>query len=141
MSTYEIVRACSIAMLGGVVLQASGVSAGRGKVIDWRTVKSGETIQDGGDAFDTAQLYVALVGVEAAMASVDLDVEPTPQPKVAPRVHAYMANHSGSRRRTFDATSHGFKVMVEPHEDDAAQARFTELLADAAESIEVASAP
>jgi hypothetical protein len=53
------------------VLQIEGVSAGRGIVIDWREVKSGETLQTDADAFDTAQLFVALVGVTVALAALD----------------------------------------------------------------------
>lgn len=136
--SYEAVRACALAVLGGAVLQAEAVSAGNGRVIDWRTVKSGESVLEAADAYEVATLFVSLVGVEAAMASVDLVVEPPPPHTHSPQVHAYMANERGSRRRSFDATTHGFRVLVEPHEDDASQARFTELLAVAAEGIEVA---
>lgn len=65
--TLEAVSACAVAMLAGAVLQTSGISAGRGLVMDWRSVKSGETLQQDADAFDTAQLFVALVGPDAAL--------------------------------------------------------------------------
>jgi len=63
---FETVQACAVALLGGAVLHASDVTAGNGVVIDWRVVKSGETIQNDGDAFDTAYLFVIVAGVEAA---------------------------------------------------------------------------
>ena len=66
--TFPAVRICTLAIFRGAVLQASGISAGRGTVIDWRSVKSGETIAEGADAFDAAQLFVALVGPEVAFA-------------------------------------------------------------------------
>ena len=130
---YEAVRACSIALLAGAVLQVGGVSAGNGTVIDWRTVKSGETIQADGDAFDTAYLFVTLVGAEeaAVAAASDLDIAPPPPaPEVAPRITAFAARHDGARRRSFEVGP--FTVVVEPHEDDAAQAAFVEALARAA---------
>ena len=66
--TFPAVRACTLAIFRGAVLQASGISAGRGTVIDWRTVKSGETLAEGADAFDAAHLFVSLVGPEVARA-------------------------------------------------------------------------
>lgn len=122
--TFAAVRVCSIAILAGEVLQADAVSAGNGMVVDWRTVKSGETLQEGADAFDTAQLFVALVGPDAALRSVaSWVVEPAPLVRVQPTIHAYMQASNGGRRRTFDVG--GFQIMVEPHEDDLAQAEFT----------------
>ncbi len=128
-STFEAVRACAIAFLAGKILQVDDVSAGNGIVITWRTVRSGETLQVGADAFDTAQLFVAIAGPEAALRAValDRDIEPAPPVRVAPRVHAFAQTANGGRRRTFDVGD--FTVVVEPHEDDAAQARFTERLA------------
>jgi hypothetical protein len=62
---------------------------------------------------------------------------PLPPPPVArdvaPRVTAFSARHDGGRRRTFDVGP--FSVVVEPHEDDAAQAAFTAALALAAADI------
>lgn len=130
------VRACSIALLAGAILHASDVTAGNGKVIDWRTVKSGEELCPGGDAFDTAYLFVTLVGDEAALAAVArvLDIEPAaPTVEPAPRVHAYAPNGSGARRRSFGAGP--FTVYVEPNDDDAAQATFTDALARAAHAL------
>lgn len=133
---FDAVRACSIALLSGTVLHACDVTAGNGKVIDWRTVKSGEELCPGGDAFDTAYLFVALVGSEAALAAAtrDRDIEPALAPApLPPRVHAYAPNGSGARRRSFDVGP--FTVYVEPSDDDAAQATFTEALARAAQDL------
>lgn len=126
MATFEIIRSCALALLSGTVLQTAGVSAGNGIVIDWRTVTSGETLQTDGDAFDTAQLFVALVGVDAASAvlAVELPAE----------VAEYARNHAGARRRSF--TAGPFTVMVEPHnDDDRTQAEFTRRLAEAARGL------
>lgn len=60
----------ALLLLEGCVLHASNVTAGSGIVIDWRTVRSGELLQAEGDAFDTAALFVTLVGTDAALASV-----------------------------------------------------------------------
>jgi hypothetical protein len=120
--TFPAVYACALAILGGAVLQARDVSAGRGLVVDWRSTRSGEVVQDGCDAFDAAQLFVALVGPDAAFAAATVDGEPAP-----PDVCAYAPRHDGARRRSFEIG--GFRVYVEPHEDDAAQAAFTGRLA------------
>lgn len=129
--TVDAVRACSIALLAGTVLRAEDVTAGLdGSVIDWRTVKSGETIQAGGDAFDTAYLFVTLVGEEAALAAAQREGTIPAAPVFVPpdvEIAAYMPSQDGSRRRSFDVR--GFRVIVEPHEDDAAQAAFTQALA------------
>lgn len=66
MNTYDTVLACSLAILRGHVLHVDNVTAGLGSVIDWRHVKSGETIMDGGTAFDVAYLFVSLVGISAS---------------------------------------------------------------------------
>lgn len=130
-TTFDAVRACSIALLRGAVLRAEDVTAGLdGSVIDWRSIKSGETIQTDGDAFETAYLFVTLVGEEAAMAAAQRDRDVPPAPVFVPPevyVAAYMPNQDGARRRSFDAGP--FRVIVEPHEDDAAQATFTQALA------------
>ncbi len=140
MTTYDTVRVCALAILRGRVLQAGGVSAGRGSVIDWREVRSGETLQTGADAFDTAQLFVTLVGENAALQSHLADVmvapEPPPPPFVPPppRITRWGTNsdHRG-HDRSFDVGE--FSVTVRRHEDDAAQAQFTERLAAAAQEI------
>ena len=128
---YAAVRACAIALLSGAILRAADVTAGNGSVVDWRTIKSGEEIQAGADAFDTAHLFVTLVGPVDAMAAATSndEIEPAPEPAhVAPRVFAYMTDPScGGRRRSFDPGP--FRVYVEPNEDDAAQAAFTARLA------------
>ena len=126
--TFAAVRACAVALLGGVVLQTRDVSAGNGTVIDWRSARCGETLQDGGDAFDVARLFVSLVGAEAALRAVAAKgiVHALPQP----RIYAYMLQANGGRLRSFDIGE--FKVRVEAHADDAAQAAFTEQLASLA---------
>lgn len=127
-TTFTAVRACSLALLSGAVLQVGGVSAGNGIVIDWRTVRSGETLTTGADAFDTAQLFVALVGPETALSALREEIPPAPE--TAPFVSsvvAFMPYPHGGRRRSFEAGE--FTVMVEPHDDDQAQAAFTERLA------------
>jgi len=52
------------------VLHASNVSAGNGSVIDWRSVKSGESLLENADAFDTAIAFQAAVGTWAALDSI-----------------------------------------------------------------------
>ena len=64
------VWACSVAILDGEILHASDVTAGNGLVIDWREVKSGEIMDKQGDSFDSAYLFVWLVGVDAAQMAV-----------------------------------------------------------------------
>jgi hypothetical protein len=126
--TFSAVRACAVAILAGTVLQANNVSAGNGSVIDWRTVRCGETLQESGDAFDTAQLFVALVGPAAALDALQGEaVEPAPPVRIQPVVHAYMRQANGGRLRSFEAG--GFKVMIEAHDDDDAQAAFAARLA------------
>jgi hypothetical protein len=133
---FDAVRACSIVLLSGAVLHACDVTAGNGSVTDWRAVKSGETLCTGGDAFDTAYLFVTLVGPEAAIAAATRhqDIEPAPPgPRMPVRITAFARDEHGGRRRQFDAGP--FTVRVEPHEDDAAQAAFAEALARAAQEL------
>ena len=126
LETFPAVQACAVAILRGHCLKASGVTVGGRSLIDWRTVPSGETLEQDACAADLAQLFVALVGPTLAVASL-----PGPAPEPAPPVvHAFMARHDGARRRSF--TVGRFTVMVEPHEDDAEQAAFTAALAAAA---------
>jgi hypothetical protein len=132
MSTFDATRACALVLLSGAVLHACDVTAGSGLVVDWRTVKSGETLSEGGDAFDTAHLFVMLVGPEPALAAATRhrDIEPAPpEPNLPPRITAFAPGADG-RRRSFEAGP--FTVLVEPHEDDAAHAAFAETLARAA---------
>jgi hypothetical protein len=123
MSAYDTVFRCAAALLAGRVVQVGGVSAGMGTVIDWRTVRSGETLQSGGDAYDTARLFVALVGDDAAREHF----------ACVPEVTAFMARGDGARRRAF--TIRGLTVYVEPHEDDTMQEHFTADLARAAAAL------
>ena len=71
LETFPAVQACAVALLEGRILHASNVTAGNGKVIDWRTVRSGETLEANADAFDVAQLFVALVGPDFALGAVE----------------------------------------------------------------------
>ena len=123
METYEAVRHCTVELFAGKIVQAAGVSAGNGSVIDWRSIPSGETLQTNGDTFDTAQLFVTLVGPEAAMRGGG-----------APEITAWMRDQNGRRRRSFDAQ--GMHVTVESIDhDDELQAWFTHELAKAAADI------
>lgn len=122
-TSYAAVRFVAESVLAGRVVQASGVTVGSGFVIDWRTVKSGEEIQCGADAFDSAQLFVALVGAEAAIAGQG----------AVPEVTAYMLCANGGRLRSF--TVGGLRVSVDPHDDDTLQEWFTHELAKMAASI------
>lgn len=131
--TFPAVCACAIALLAGAVLQAAGVSAGNGRVIDWRTEKCGDEIQTGGDPFETAQLFVTLVGPDVALAATEVaPSEPFASPP--PVITAFMQASNGGRRRHF--TIGAFDVYVEPHEDDAAQAAFTLALATLAQTVQ-----
>jgi hypothetical protein len=68
--------------VNSVVGVLQGLS-GQGLVIDWRTVRSGDTIQTSADFFDTARLFVALVGTDAALDAVDeYGIEPAPTVRV-----------------------------------------------------------
>jgi hypothetical protein len=130
--TFTAVRACAVALLAGVILKASDVTAGNGAVIDWRHVKSGEFMRQGADAFDTANMFVLLVGPDAAMGAIaaldGLEADKAPETERKPtRVTAYMQASNGGRRRSFEVGP--FRVMIEPHEDDAAQEEFTRWLA------------
>jgi hypothetical protein len=137
MKTFDAVRACAIALLAGTVLHAEDVTAGLdGSVIDWRAVKCGETIQAGGDAFETAYLFVSIVGEDAALAAAQREGEIAPVPAFEappPAVASFAARGDGARRRSFEVGP--FRVVVEPDENDAAQASFTEALARLASSL------
>lgn len=138
--TVDTVQAVVIALLGGAVVQAVGVSAGHGKVIDWREVKSGWTMLDNADAYDTAQLFVDLVGVDASLEVLAKhgivlgedrsDAQPN---REVPEVVAYAPNARGERMCGFSFD--GFRVSVQnswDNEDDVAQAAFTQWLAEQA---------
>lgn len=127
-STFAAVRACAIAMMAGHVVQAECVSAGRGMVIDWRTVRSGDTILVNADAFDTAQLFVALVGADAALVVVEYSINPAPAVRVPTQIVEFMRTPNGGRRRSFECGK--FTVVVEPHADDEEQAEFAARLAE-----------
>lgn len=137
--TFVVVHACAVLLLGGVVLQTEGVSVGRGRVVDWRQVRCGETLLEDGDAFDCAQAFVGLVGVTAAAACVDAEEGELPPPSkpAPPQIHAYRPDEHGRRIREFSAPG-GFKVSVEfdawrdnySPDGDARAAAFTAKLAE-----------
>jgi hypothetical protein len=127
MASHYVMSRLARALLHDVILHVSDVTAGRGRIIDWRTVKSGEVVLDNADAFDVAYRFVALVGADKALASLaewedGEPVETAPPTKVSPCITAFAPQACGGRRRAFDVD--GFRVMVEPHSDDAAQAAF-----------------
>lgn len=62
MSFYDLVFRCSVEIIRGRVLQAGGVTAGNGDVIDWRSVRCGERVARDADAYDQALLFVELAG-------------------------------------------------------------------------------
>lgn len=64
MNTDNILQIAAL-ILAGAVLHADNVTAGNGSVIDWRAIKSGETLLADGDAFDVAYLFVAVAAPEA----------------------------------------------------------------------------
>ncbi len=68
--TYWTTAAISAVLVQGATLHACNVTAGGGLVIDWRTVKGGDTVISEADAFDVARMFIALVGEEQALKSV-----------------------------------------------------------------------
>ena len=75
--SYMAVRDCAVVLLAGAVLTADDVTAGYGCVIDWRIMRSGQTVLDGADAFDTAMAFVRIVGPEAACRAAAAHYDPT----------------------------------------------------------------
>jgi hypothetical protein len=74
MSFYDLVFRCAAEILRGRVLQADGVTAGNGDVIDWRSVRCGERAARDADAFEQARLFVELAGRDAVVPVLeDLD--------------------------------------------------------------------
>jgi len=63
---FDLVSKFAVILLSGAVVQCSEVSAGRGKVVDWRSIRSGEEISCEQDAFSVAYLFVSMVGIDAA---------------------------------------------------------------------------
>lgn len=122
MDTYEAIRYCAVELLAGKIIQAAGVSAGHGMVIDWRTLKSGETLQANGDTFDTARLFVTLVGPEVAMRGGG-----------TPEVTAWMCDQNGRRRRSFKVG--GVHVTTETLDGEDLAEWFTTELAKVAADI------
>jgi hypothetical protein len=141
-TTYTAVRACSIAMLAGTVLQVCDVSAGNGSVIDWRTVSSGETLLDGADAFDAAHLFVELVGPEVAHMAATRDMEiapPPPEPEPEPEITTWMRTPNGRARTievgVFRITVDAIGSNVDGDAQDEAHATFVVALAMAAQRL------
>ena len=131
---YQTIRAIALVLLTGAVLHArdplgSGVvTAGRGTIVDWRTVPSGVTVAERLDAYDTAAMLVSLVGGEQAVLALPFVAEQAPPPaKIPPRVYAYALTSTGGRRRSFEVGP--WMVYVEPNEDDEGQEAFTRRLA------------
>jgi hypothetical protein len=118
MNTYDIIFAIAVRLLAGVILHAHTsegvVTVGRGKLIDWRSVKSGEEVEPSdGSAADFAQLFVALVGVEAA--DVALGGERAAPPGFVPPkpvITTYAPMASGMRRSQVELG--GCVVLVTP---------------------------
>lgn len=150
--SFFVVRDVCRILLSGIVLQAHGVSAGNGRLIDWRDVPSGEELFVG-DAFDIAQTFVAIVG-EAAAEGVCLRVyldgkietrtaEETMPSLVAPepQITAFRANEHGKRARSFwtgGEAAKGWEVQIPaPYTDitDEQGAEFARRLAVAAQRI------
>lgn len=141
---FEVVQTCALALLSGKVLHADGVTAGNGIVIDWRQVRSGEEVQRDADAYDTAELFVALVGPDQASSSTLEErhpdapsevptIAPPPDAALEPSVIAWMRTPSG-RNRTFEVG--GFTITVHTSEDDDdSHATFTRELARLAASL------
>ncbi len=71
MNTFAAVFAASAAMLRGEVLHARNVTAGLGILVDWRHVKSGETVLVDADPFEVAALLVELVGPSAVLEAAE----------------------------------------------------------------------
>ena len=71
MNTFQITSETAAVLLTGRVLSANGVTAGNGRVIDWRTVKNGETVLENGDAFDVATSFITTAGWFAVGQALD----------------------------------------------------------------------
>ena len=139
MTEFELIWACSVALLSGEILKTQYLTACSSKLIDWESVRSGVELLNGADAFEVARLFVQLAGSDLAEKAIvrALDVVPVPptedRSSVEPEVHAYMVMPCGGRNRMFEAGR--FRVLVDAYEDDAAQERFTRALAKAAAEI------
>jgi len=72
---FNAIFQVSAALIKGRVLQARNVSVGNGLVIDWRTVKSGETIGKDLDPYDAAVLFVELIGPSTAFEAATQEKE------------------------------------------------------------------
>ena len=70
-----LIFALAVAFTKGIVLTANDVTAGNGIVIDWRSVKSGDTVVSEGDAYDVAVTFVKLAGWGAAAMALDAKEE------------------------------------------------------------------
>ena len=71
MNEFDAVFKCSVALYKGHVLQVNNVSVGNGALIDWRYVKSGDTLMENADEFDLAHYFVHLVGPSKALEAVE----------------------------------------------------------------------
>ena len=68
--TARVLSIVSAELLRGAILAVNDVTAGRGQVVEWHAVKSGQTLLEGADAFDVATLFLKLVGTHAALQAV-----------------------------------------------------------------------
>ena len=68
--TARVVSILAAHLVRGAALSIHDVTAGNGQVIEWAAVKSGQTLLEGADAFDTAELFLKLVGTRAALHAV-----------------------------------------------------------------------
>ena len=67
----DLIFALAIALTNGAVFEVNEVTAGKGLVIDWRIVKSGQTILENADAYDVAITLVGLAGWGAVAVALD----------------------------------------------------------------------
>jgi hypothetical protein len=108
--------------------------AGRGPYPTLEAITENYDVHIGDLGADRHGAFVRMELGPAPVASPPVEVQACPPPASAPKpppeVAAFMPNGAGARRRAFKAGP--FRVYVEPHEDDAAQAAFTEALAKAA---------
>jgi hypothetical protein len=124
------VEAVAIAVLQGRVLHATNVTAGRGTVIDWRAVRSGDEVLVDGDAFDVANAFVAIVGDEAAAAAVEAEPGYIPPRPTAAEITVYAPGGSGARGVGFRRGNLAVLVQGYTDEDNADAEAFARKLAE-----------
>lgn len=74
---YDLTSAVCVALIEGRVLHAKSqeadATAGNGRVIDWRTVKSGVTVVEDVDVYDAAVAFIQTAGWAAVANALDAD--------------------------------------------------------------------